>query len=41
MDLPLDIVVEYSGRSLERVSYINRVLKLQSKADIIGKKLKG
>ncbi len=41
LDLPLDIVVEYSGRSLERVSYINRVLNLQSKADIIEKKLKG
>jgi integrase len=40
MDLPLDIVVEYSGRSLERVSYINRVLKLQSKAEVIEKKLK-
>ncbi len=38
--LPVDIVVEYSGRSLERVSYINRVLNLQSKADVIEKKLK-
>ncbi|RUM44383.1 MAG: hypothetical protein DSY35_02180 [Desulfurobacterium sp.] len=39
-ELPLDIVVEYSGRSLERVSYINRVLTLKSKADIIEDKLK-
>lgn len=39
--LPMDIVVEYSGRSLERVSYINRVLNLQSKAEVIEKKLKG
>ena len=38
--LPIDIVVEYSGRSLERVSYINRVLNLQSKAEVIEKKLK-
>ncbi len=37
LGLPLDIVVEYSGRSLERVSYINRVLKLESKTDIIEK----
>jgi integrase len=39
-ELPLDIVVEYSGRSLERVSYINRLLTLKSKADIIEDKLK-
>ncbi|ADU97194.1 integrase domain protein SAM domain protein [Thermovibrio ammonificans HB-1] len=38
--LPIDLVVEYSGRSLERVSYINRVLNLQSKADVIEKSLK-
>ncbi len=40
LGLPLDIVVEYSGRSLERVSYINRVLKLESKADVIEKVFK-
>jgi integrase len=38
--LPLDLVVEYSGRSLERVSYIGRVLNLSSKADIIEKAFK-
>jgi len=41
MGLPIDVVVEFSGRSLERVSYINRLLNLQSKADIIEKTLKG
>ena len=40
MGLPLDIVVEFSGRSLERVSYINRLLNLQSKAEVIEKTLK-
>lgn len=40
LGLPLDIVVEYSGRSLERVSYINRLLNLQSKAEVIEKKLR-
>ncbi|WP_457680250.1 site-specific integrase [Thermovibrio sp.] len=40
MGLPLDIVVEYSGRSLERVSYINRLLNLQSKAEVIERALK-
>jgi integrase len=38
--LPIDIVVEYSGRSLERVSYINRVLTLKSKAELIEKTFK-
>ena len=41
MGLPIDVVVEFSGRRLERVSYINRLLSLQSKADIIEKSLKG
>ncbi len=40
LGLPIDIVVEYSGRSLERVSYINRVLTLRSKAEVIEKTLK-
>ncbi len=41
MGLPIDIVVEFSGRSLERVSYINRILNLQSKAEVIERSLKG
>jgi len=40
LGLPLDIVVEYSGRSLERVSYISRVLSLKSKAELIERSLK-
>ena len=40
MGLPIDLVVEFSGRSLERVSYINRLLNLQSKAEVIEKTLK-
>jgi integrase len=35
--LPLDIVVEFSGRSLERVSYINRMVNLKSKSELIEK----
>ncbi len=41
MGLPLDLVVEFSGRSLERVSYINRLLNLESKAEVIERSLKG
>ncbi|WP_459895131.1 site-specific integrase [Desulfurobacterium crinifex] len=39
-ELPQDIVVEYSGCSLDRVAYIGRVLFLRSKADIIEANLK-
>ncbi len=38
--LPFDIVVEYSGISLERASYIYRVSFLKSKIDIVEGKLK-
>lgn len=37
--LPVDIVVEFSGVSLDRVSYLYRVLTLKSKQEIIGEKL--
>jgi len=40
LGFPLDIVVEYSGRNLERVSYINRYVTLKSKADVIESVLK-
>ena len=40
LGFPVDIVVEYSGRNLERVSYINRYVNLKSKADIIENVLK-
>ena len=38
--LPFDIVVEFSSSNLERVSYINRVIMLKSKADFIEESLK-
>ncbi|WP_457570361.1 site-specific integrase [Desulfurobacterium sp.] len=37
--LPVDIVVEFSGLSLDRVSYLYRFFTLKSKQDIIGEKL--
>ncbi|WP_456398004.1 site-specific integrase [Desulfurobacterium sp.] len=37
--LPVDIVVEFSGLSLDRVSYLYRFFTLKSKQDIISEKL--
>ncbi|WP_457568593.1 hypothetical protein [Desulfurobacterium sp.] len=37
--LPVDIVVEFSGLPLDRVSYLYRLLFLKSKQEIIGEKL--
>ncbi len=37
--LPVDIVVEFSGVPLDRVSYLYRVFTLKSKQEIIGEKL--
>ncbi len=37
--LPVDIVVEFSGLSLDRVSYLHRFFTLKSKQEIIGEKL--